>query len=51
MAPCPARTRPAKSLFLIFFAFALATSGCGDNNVGKAESVAALAGAGRGARL
>ena len=48
MAPCPARTRPAKSLFLIFLAFALATSGCGDNNVGKAESVAALAGAAGG---
>ena len=48
MAPCPARTRPAKSLFLIFLAFALATSGCGDNNVGKAESVAALSGAAGG---
>ncbi|MGZ8428080.1 MAG: hypothetical protein ACXW4S_01335 [Candidatus Deferrimicrobiaceae bacterium] len=45
MAPCPARTRPVKSLFLIFLAFALATSGCGDNDVGTAESVAALAGA------
>jgi hypothetical protein len=48
MAPCPARTRPAVSLFLIVLAFALATSGCGDNNVGKAESVAALAGAAGG---
>ncbi|MGZ8472399.1 MAG: NHL repeat-containing protein [Candidatus Deferrimicrobiaceae bacterium] len=45
MAPCPARTRPVKSLFLIFLAFTLATSGCGDNDVGTAESVAALAGA------
>jgi hypothetical protein len=48
MAPCPARTRPVNSLFLIFFAFALATSGCGDSTVGNAESVAALAGAGGG---
>ncbi|MGZ8446234.1 MAG: NHL repeat-containing protein [Candidatus Deferrimicrobiaceae bacterium] len=48
MAPCPARTRPVKSLFLIFLAFALATSGCGDNDVGTAESVAALAGAAGG---
>jgi sugar lactone lactonase YvrE len=38
------------ALFLspIFLAFALATSGCGDTNVGKAESVAALAGAAGG---
>ena len=48
MAPCPARTRPVNSLFLIFFAFALATSGCGDSTVGNAESVAALAGASGG---
>ncbi|MGZ9147157.1 MAG: NHL repeat-containing protein [Candidatus Deferrimicrobiaceae bacterium] len=48
MAPCPARTRPAKSLFLIFLAFTLATSGCGDNDVGTAESVAAPAGAAGG---
>ncbi|MGZ8460761.1 MAG: NHL repeat-containing protein [Candidatus Deferrimicrobiaceae bacterium] len=48
MAPCPARIRPAKSLFLIFLAFALATSGCGDNDVGTAESVATLAGAAGG---
>ena len=48
MAPCPARMRLALFLSPIFLAFALATSGCGDNNVGKAESVAALAGAAGG---
>ena len=48
MAPCPARMRLALFLSPIFLAFALATSGCGDTNVGKAESVAALAGAAGG---
>jgi sugar lactone lactonase YvrE len=48
MAPCPARMRLALFLFPIFLAFALATSGCGDNIVGNAESVAALAGAAGG---
>ena len=48
MAPCPARMRLALFLSPIFLAFALATSGCGDNNVGNAESVAALAGAAGG---
>ena len=48
MAPCPARMRLALFLPPIFLAFALATSGCGDTNVGKAESVAALAGAAGG---
>ena len=48
MAPCPARMRLALFLSPIFLAFALATSGCGDNNVGNAKSVAALAGAAGG---
>ena len=46
MAPCPARMRMALFLSPIFLAFAIATSGCGDNDdVGRAQSVAALAGA------
>ena len=48
MAPCPVRTRPVRSLFPILLALALAISGCGDDIPGKAQSVAALAGASGG---
>jgi hypothetical protein len=47
MAPFPVRNCFA-GLLVVLSVFAAAFAGCGDTNVGKAESVAALAGAAGG---